>query len=66
MAPSCVEQPHVPPVARETFLLLDRDGKELPNISARRYFCLQCHIPQYDATPLVGNSYEGPKSGGAK
>ena len=40
---------------------LDRDGKELPNISARRYFCLQCHAPQYDAPPLVGNSFEGPK-----
>jgi len=47
------------PVAKSHYL--DRDGKELPNISARRYFCLQCHVPQYDARPLVGNTFEGPK-----
>lgn len=39
----------------------DRDGKELPNISTRRYFCLQCHVPQYDADPLVGNDFRGPQ-----
>ena len=27
----------------------DRDGKELSNISPRRYFCLQCHVPQVEA-----------------
>ena len=36
---------------------LDREGKEHPNISTRRYFCLQCHVPQFDAEPLVGNTY---------
>jgi len=40
---------------------LDRDNNLLPNISARRYFCLQCHAPQFDAEPLVGNSFQGPK-----
>jgi cytochrome c-type protein NapB len=39
----------------------DRDGKVHPNISTRRYFCLQCHVPQFDAEPLVGNSFRGPK-----
>jgi nitrate reductase (cytochrome), electron transfer subunit len=24
----------------------DRDGGELSNISPRRYFCLQCHVPR--------------------
>ncbi len=47
------------PVAKSHYL--DRDGKELPNISTQRYFCLQCHVPQYDAPPLVGNSFQGPK-----
>ena len=47
------------PVAKSHYL--DRDGKELPNISPRRYFCLQCHAPQFDAKPLVSNSFEGPK-----
>lgn len=36
---------------------LDRDGRPLENISARRYFCLQCHVPQTDAEPLVPNTY---------
>ena len=31
----------------------DRDGGELSNISPRRYFCMQCHVPQTDAKPLV-------------
>ena len=36
---------------------LDRDGKQLDNISTRRYFCLQCHVPQFDAEPLVANTF---------
>jgi cytochrome c-type protein NapB len=36
----------------------DRDGKELSNISPRRYFCLQCHVPQTDAQPLVANTFK--------
>ena len=36
----------------------DRDGKVHPNISTRRYFCLQCHVPQFDAEPLIGNNYK--------
>jgi cytochrome c-type protein NapB len=46
------------PVGRSHYL--DRDGKELPNISARRYFCLQCHVPQFNADPLVANTFRGP------
>ena len=36
----------------------DRDGGELSNISPRRYFCMQCHVPQTDATPLVANKFQ--------
>ena len=36
----------------------DRDGKELSNISPRRYFCNQCHVVQTDAKPLVGNTFK--------
>jgi cytochrome c-type protein NapB len=39
----------------------DRDGVPQTNISARRYFCLQCHVPQFDAEPLVGNTFTGAK-----
>jgi len=35
----------------------DREGNDLANVSARRYFCTQCHVPQADATPLVENTF---------
>jgi cytochrome c-type protein NapB len=35
-----------------------REGTELSNISPRRYFCMQCHVPQYDAKPLVENTFK--------
>ncbi|MFC1589193.1 nitrate reductase cytochrome c-type subunit [Pseudomonadota bacterium] len=36
----------------------DRDANVLANISARRYFCTQCHVPQVNAQPLVENKFE--------
>jgi len=36
----------------------DRDGEVLANVSARRYFCPQCHVPQVDAKPLVENEFQ--------
>jgi cytochrome c-type protein NapB len=38
----------------------DHDGKELPYVSPRRYFCVQCHVPQVDAKPLIANTYQRP------
>ena len=35
-----------------------REGAELDNISPRRYFCTQCHVPQTDAKPLVENTFQ--------
>ena len=38
---------------------VDRHGTQLPQVSTRRYFCLQCHVAQ-EAVPLpVGNTYRG-------
>jgi cytochrome c-type protein NapB len=37
----------------------DREGNELANVSASRYFCTQCHVEQRDVTPLVENQFEG-------
>jgi cytochrome c-type protein NapB len=34
-----------------------REGQELDNISPRRYFCTQCHVPQTDAKVLVDNTF---------
>lgn len=35
----------------------DRDKNVLANISARRYFCTQCHVPQVNAPALVENTF---------
>ncbi len=34
-----------------------REGITLSDVSPRRYFCLQCHVPQADAKPLVANEF---------
>jgi cytochrome c-type protein NapB len=38
---------------------IDRDGKVLPHVSTRRYFCMQCHVAQDPVAPLVGNRFRG-------
>ncbi len=35
----------------------DRNDKVLEKVSARRWFCNQCHTPQVDTAPLVENSF---------
>ncbi|AGH81237.1 nitrate reductase periplasmic cytochrome c-type subunit NapB [Psychromonas sp. CNPT3] len=39
-----------------------RDGMTLSDVSPRRYFCLQCHVTQVAAKPLVENSFQPVKS----
>ncbi|SEL58350.1 nitrate reductase cytochrome c-type subunit [Halomonas daqiaonensis] len=34
-----------------------RNDQVLLAVSPDRYFCVQCHVPQTDAEPLVGNSF---------
>ncbi len=36
----------------------DREDNVLANVSARRYFCTQCHVPQVNAKPLVENEFK--------
>jgi len=36
---------------------MDRDFQVLADVAPRRYFCLQCHVPQTEAPPLVGNDF---------
>jgi nitrate reductase (cytochrome), electron transfer subunit len=36
---------------------MDRDGNFLAELSPRRYFCLQCHVPQAGLNPLTGNTF---------
>ena len=35
-----------------------REGAEMSSVSPQRYFCNQCHVPQTDAKPLVGNTFK--------
>lgn len=36
---------------------MDRDFQVLADVAPRRYFCLQCHVPQTEARPVVGNTF---------
>jgi cytochrome c-type protein NapB len=36
----------------------NREHSVLANVSARRYFCTQCHVPQVNAKPLVANTFK--------
>ncbi|MEQ8289544.1 MAG: nitrate reductase cytochrome c-type subunit [Gammaproteobacteria bacterium] len=37
---------------------MDRDGNFLAEVSPRRYFCNQCHVPQMEVRPLVDNTFQ--------
>lgn len=37
---------------------MGRDGKISANTSPRRYFCLQCHVPQTNAKAIVPNEFK--------
>lgn len=41
---------------------VNREDAVLADVSPRRYFCLQCHVPQANAKPLVENSFESVDS----
>ena len=38
---------------------LNRDGQKLEDTSSLRHNCVQCHVPQVDAPPLVENTFKG-------
>ena len=37
---------------------MDRNGRMLGQVSTRRYFCMQCHVAQDAARPLVQNNFQ--------
>ncbi|HSD36246.1 MAG TPA: nitrate reductase cytochrome c-type subunit [Rhodocyclaceae bacterium] len=37
---------------------MDRSGNMLAQVSPRRYFCQQCHVPQMDVKPIVSNNFQ--------
>ena len=36
---------------------MDRDGQFLASVSPRRYFCIQCHVPQSSVRPPIVNRF---------
>jgi cytochrome c-type protein NapB len=36
---------------------MTREGQMLADVSPRRYFCTQCHVPQADTEALVTNTF---------
>ena len=36
----------------------NREGQTLAAVTPRRFFCTQCHVPQLEVQPIVGNSFE--------
>jgi nitrate reductase (cytochrome), electron transfer subunit len=36
---------------------MDRGGQFLASVSPRRYFCVQCHVPQYPVKPPIANTF---------
>lgn len=41
---------------------VNREDAVLADVSPRRYFCLQCHVPQAIAKPLVENEFKSVDS----
>ncbi|WP_299688647.1 nitrate reductase cytochrome c-type subunit [uncultured Vibrio sp.] len=41
---------------------MNREDAVLADVSPRRYFCLQCHVPQVNAKPLVENEFKPVES----
>lgn len=37
---------------------MNREGQMLADVSPRRYFCTECHVPQADTRPLVENRFK--------
>lgn len=38
---------------------IDREGRKLAETTSLRHNCVQCHVPQVDAPPLVENDFKG-------
>ncbi|MGV3655586.1 MAG: nitrate reductase cytochrome c-type subunit [Noviherbaspirillum sp.] len=54
-ARSRVQESQAPMISVTHFM--DRQGNFLAELSPRRYFCLQCHVPQADLNPLIDNRF---------
>lgn len=37
---------------------MDSNGHINSDVAPRRYFCQSCHVPQADAAPIIGNTFQ--------
>lgn len=44
---------------------MTREAQMLADVSPRRYFCTQCHVPQADTAPLIENTFTDMSEMGA-
>ncbi len=51
------EKEKAPEISKDHYK--DRDGNEQSSVNGNRYFCIQCHVPQANATPLIPNTFQG-------
>lgn len=66
---TAVEVSQAPMVSVTHFM--NRDSQVLAAVTPRRFFCTQCHVPQMEVPPVVGNTFQdvdtviqqGPASG---
>ncbi len=60
-----IQESQAPMVSVTHFM--DRDNNFRSEISPRRYFCTQCHVPQMEVKPPVANSFvDAEVAAGAK
>jgi len=50
-----IQESQAPMVSVTHFM--DRDGNFRSEISPRRFFCTQCHVPQMEVSPPVANTF---------
>ncbi len=55
-ARNSVEQSKAPMISITHFI--DREGQFLADITPRRYYCIQCHVPQQSGKPLIENKFQ--------
>lgn len=48
-----------PPVSGTHYT--NREGETTAKIAGRRYFCVQCHVPQTDSEPFMTNDFKPAK-----
>ena len=52
---TAIEVSQAPMVSVTHFM--DRENQVLAEVSPRRYFCTQCHVPQHETRPLLKNTF---------